>query len=102
MSARRRTLAAALCAALAACGGERGNEAGFDGGTDAYALALVGGANLVVHPTDKRTLQVVLTQDQTGPVGAAKIHFEFQDGDPAGGKLDAQDVTTDASGIASV
>jgi hypothetical protein len=101
MSASRRTLAAALCFALAACGGKHGNE-GFDGGTSAFALALVGGANLVVHPGDKRTLQVVLTQDQVGPVGSVSVHFEFQDGDPAGAKIDAEDINTDASGIATV
>src|SRR5262249_10897434 len=30
------------------------------------------------------------------------IHFEFQDGDPAGARLDAADVTTDSSGAATV
>src|SRR5229473_3289621 len=64
----------------------------FDGGTSSFALSLVGGANLVVHPGEKRTLQVLLTQDQVGPVGNGKIHFEFQDGDPVGAKIDANDV----------
>ena len=107
MHAMRRNLAAALCLALAACGGKHGaaGGGGFDGGTSAYALSLVGSANMVVHPSDKRTLQVILTQDQVGPVANAGVHFEFQDGDPKGGKIDSQlaeDVQTDANGVATV
>src|SRR4029077_18524130 len=90
MFASRKTHLAALCLALLACGGKHaaGGD-GFDGGTNAFALSLVGGANLVVHPSEKRTLQILLTQDQVGPVANAPIHFEFQDGDPAGAKIDA-------------
>ncbi|HUJ25549.1 MAG TPA: hypothetical protein VLW85_06005 [Myxococcales bacterium] len=100
----RRHLAAALCLALAACGGKHAAEGGggFDGGTSAYALSLVGSANMVVHPSDKRTLQVILTQDQVGPVANAAVHFEFQDGDQKGAKIDAADVTTDANGVGTV
>lgn len=102
MSASRKTLAAALCLALVACGGNRAPSAGFDGGSSSFALSLVGGANLVVHPGEKRSLQVILTQDQVGPVANGKIHFEFQDGDPAGSNIDATDVQTDSSGTATV
>src|SRR4051812_3056759 len=101
MCSTRRTLAAALCLALAACGGKHGNE-NTDGGSSSYALTLVGNANLVLHPNDKRTLQVLLAQDQVGPVANGSIHFEFQDGDPAGAIIDSGDVTTDANGIATL
>src|SRR5260370_2640586 len=102
MFAGRKTLAAALCLALVACGGKHAANDAFDGGTSSFALSLVGGANLVVHPGEKRTLQVLLTQDQVGPVGNGKVHFEFQDGDPVGAKIDANDVQTDASGTATI
>ncbi|MCA1828211.1 MAG: hypothetical protein LC689_14885 [Myxococcales bacterium] len=98
----RWTLARVLLVALAACGGKHNTNEGFDGGSSSYALTLVGGPLYTVHPQDKRILQVLLSQDQVGPVPSAGIHFEFQDGDPAGAKLDAQDVTTDANGIATV
>ena len=67
MCSIRRTLAAALLLALAACGGKHNTTDGFDGGSSSYALTLVGSANYTVHPTDKRTLQVLLSQDQVGP-----------------------------------
>ena len=82
MCSIRRTLAASLLLALAACGGKHNTNDGFDGGSSSYALTLVGSANYVLHPTDKRTLQVLLSQDQVGPVANASIHFEFQDGEP--------------------
>jgi len=100
MCLTRRTLAAALLLAMAACGGK--HDASPDAGTSSYALTLVGSANLVLHPSDKRTLQVLLAQDQVGPVAGAGVHFEFQDGDGAGAKLDLTDVTTDATGVATV
>jgi len=96
-----RSLAAALCLALAACDGDHGDESS-DGGSSTYALTLVGSANLVLHPNDKRTLQVLLAQDQVGPVANANVHFEFQDGDPAGGKIDLPDMQTDSSGVATI
>ena len=102
MCSNRRTLAASLLLALAACGGKHNTNDGFDGGSSSYALTLVGSANYVLHPTDKRTLQVLLSQDQVGPVANASIHFEFQDGETAGAKLDVQDVETDANGAATV
>lgn len=101
MLASKRSLAASLCLLLAACGGKHG-EASPDGGTGSYALTLIGSANLQVHPGEKRTLQVVLAQDQVGPVANAAVHFEFQDGDPAGSILEGgYDLTTDANGIAT-
>src|SRR5438105_5877463 len=102
MCSIRRTLAASLLVALAACGGKHNTNDGFDGGSSSYALTLVGSANYVLHPADKRILQVLLSQDQVGPVANAGVHFEFQDGETAGAKLDAQDITTDANGTATV
>ena len=95
-----RSLAATMCLLLAACGGKHGN-AQPDGGTGTWAITLIGSANLTLHPGEKRVLQVVLAQDQVGPVAGAQIHFEFQDGDPAGAQLETYDVQTDTSGIAT-
>jgi hypothetical protein len=92
-----------MCLALAACGGKHGSEdTSPDAGGSAFALTLVGNAAMVLHPKEKRTLQVVLAQDQVGPVAGANIHFAFQDGEAAGATLDAQDVKTDANGLATV
>src|SRR5260370_28775713 len=102
MFAGRKTLAAALCLALVACGGKHATNDGFDGGTSSFALSLVGGANLVVHPGKKRTLQVLLTQDHVGPVGNAKIHFECQHSEPEGAKSDSNDSHTDASATTTI
>src|SRR2546422_3333759 len=103
MLALRRTLAAAMCLAFVACGGKHGNEdTSPDAGGSAYAITLVGNAAMVLHPKEKRTLQVVLAQDQVGPVTSANIHFEFQDGEAQGAALDATDVKTDANGVATV
>ena len=101
MLASKRSLAATLCLSLAACGGKHG-ETSPDGGSGSYALTLIGSANLQLHPGEKRSLQVVLAQDQVGPVANAAVHFEFQDGDPAGASLEGgYDLTTDANGIAT-
>ena len=62
MFSTRRTLAAALSLALVACGGKHGAETA-DAGRSTYALTLVGSANLVLHPSEKRTLQVLLARD---------------------------------------
>lgn len=97
-SSRRPLLALGL--ALAACGGDHRND--DPGASVPYTLTLVGSASLVLHPNDQRTLQVLLAQDQVGPVANAGVHFEFQDGDPAGATLDAQDVQTDEAGVATV
>src|ERR1700737_4218995 len=72
------------------------------GGSGSYALTLIGTANLSLHPGEKRILQVVFAQDQVGPIANASIHFEFQDGAPAGAQLETSDVKTDANGIAAV
>ncbi len=101
MLAAKRSLVATLCLLVAACGGKHG-ESPPDGGSSSYALTLIGSANLQLHPGEKRTLQVVVAQDQVGPVANAGIHFEFQDGDSAGAALEGgYDVTTDANGIAT-
>ena len=100
MFASKRSIAATMCLLLAACGGKHGN-AQPDGGTGSYALTLIGSANLQLHPGEKRTLQIVLAQDQVGPVANAPVHFEFQDGDPAGAQLETYDVQTDGTGIAT-
>jgi hypothetical protein len=103
MPALRRTLAAAMCLALVACGGKQGNgDTSPDAGGSAYALTLVGSAAMVLHPGEKRTLQVVFAQDQVGPVVSAAVHFEFQDGEAEGASLDVQDVKTDPNGVATV
>src|SRR4051812_11416170 len=106
MSATRKCFAAAALVSLAftaqACGGKHGQTDGWDAGTSAYALTLVGAPNYQLHPGDKRTLQVLLSQDQVGPVANAGIHFEFQDGDAAGALLDQHDTTTDENGVAQV
>jgi hypothetical protein len=103
MFAFRRSFAAALCLAIAACGGKHGNEESSpDAGGSAFALTLVGNAAMVLHPSEKRILQVVLAQDQVGPVVGAGVHFEFQDGEAAGASLDVQDLQTDSNGLATV
>ena len=103
MPAFRRTLAAAMCLALVACGGKQGTEdTSPDAGGSAYALTLVGSAAMVLHPGEKRILQVVFAQDQVGPVVSATVHFEFQDGEAEGASLDRQDVKTDPNGVATV
>jgi hypothetical protein len=98
MFSQRRILVVIVSIALAACGG---NDAG-DGAPGSYSLTLAGSVNLVLHPLDQRTLQVVLAQEQTGPVANAQVHFEVQNGDSGGGTLDAADVTTDPGGVAKV
>lgn len=101
MYSSRRILAAALCVSLLACGGKRGGDLSRDG-PGSYALTLMGPPNLVLHPGDTRTLQVLLAQDEVGPVPGAIVHFEFQEGDPGGATIDAKDVQTDSTGVATV
>ncbi len=91
----RRIHAAALC--LAACGADPQASGGH-----AYSLSRIGDPTLTLHPGEQRTLSVLLTRDQAGPVANSRIHFEFQDGDPAGSSLDREDVATDSSGVATV
>ena len=90
-------------AALAACGKDNGNQQQkADPGAGTYKLALLGAPALQLHPNDKRTLQVVLAQDQVGPVKNARILFTLNDGDAAGAQLANASVTTDATGVAPV
>ena len=71
-------------------------------GANPYTLSLAGGSGTVtLHPAGERTLEVVLTRREEGPVGQARIHFDLQ-GDPAAGRIDAQDAVTDGEGVASV
>ncbi len=101
MLASKRSLVVTLCLLLAACGGQR-SQSSPDGGSGSYALTLIGSANLQLHPGEKRSLQVVLAQDQVGPVAHAAVHFDFEDGDSAGSALeDGSDLVTDINGIAT-
>jgi len=98
----QKSLLIALCLTLAgaACSKNNGNP-GEDGGTNAYALAVVGPAVLTMHPNDVKTLSVALAQANVGPVANADIHFEFDNEDPAGAQIDIADATTTAAGNAS-
>ncbi|HTO97088.1 MAG TPA: hypothetical protein VMK66_08620 [Myxococcales bacterium] len=44
---------------------------------------------------------MLLVQQDVGPVADARIHFAFSSADPAGSRLDPEDVRTDADGVAS-
>ena len=95
-------MVAVACLLLAGCGSQR-DDTSPDGGGGEYALTLIGSQSLQLHPGERRRLQVVLAQDQVGPVANAVLHFEFQDGDSAGATLESgNDVTSDANGIATV
>jgi hypothetical protein len=98
MFAQRRTIAI-FSLVLAACGGD---PSGSSAGTSGYSLTLVGAANLILHPLESRTVQVVLAQHQSGPVEGAQVHFALENAEPADGALDEPDVLTDASGVARV
>jgi hypothetical protein len=94
-----RTFAATLSVAILACGSE---PAIPNAGASPYTLAAVGGEDVPLHPNEERTLHVLLTQDEVGPVASARVHFEFRDGDPGQSRIDAADVVTDEDGIARV
>lgn len=105
MAFLKRSLTAALALALAltsACGQDNGTQGPPDGGSSAYGLALVGNAVLMLHPADLKDLQVVLAQNEVGPVKNARIQFAFDDGDPAGAKLSTVAATTADDGTAGV
>jgi hypothetical protein len=110
MSFNRTCLAATMCLVLIACGADYAQDDAAHAGGSGYALSLVGSANFTLHPSDVRELQVVLAQRLMGPVTTSTVHFEFRDGDPAGATLQsanapaghAQDVQTDANGVATV
>ncbi|MBS2023654.1 MAG: hypothetical protein JST92_14720 [Deltaproteobacteria bacterium] len=105
MTSLKRCLAAAASLALAftaACGGDTGAQQEQDAGSTAYGLAVSGSAVLTIHPGDVRNLQVVLAQNQIGPVPNADIAFAIDDGDPAGAQLDASTAQTGTDGTATV
>jgi hypothetical protein len=95
MGTQRAAAAAAIC--LAACGVDHATDPGSP-----YSLTLVGDVNLVLHPLAQRTLQVMLTQLETGPAANAQIHFELQGDGTSGSSIDATDVITGADGVAGV
>src|SRR5207302_756536 len=89
---------AAVSLALVACSGDPGQTGA---GEKPYTLALVGDPDLTLHPGERRDLQILLAGEDQGPIANARVHFGFQQGEPAGGSLEAEDVTTDDSGIAT-
>lgn len=94
----RRVCAAVLC--LAACSAD--SPRSDSDAANLYSLSLVGDGTLTLHPGEQRTLSVLLTREQVGPVANSRIHFELQSGAPPGTSLDRADVVTDASGVATV
>ena len=94
-----RATAAAISSALAACGDPAGPTA--EAGQSPYTLALVGDPDLTLHPGERRNLEVLLAGEDQGPIANALVHFGFQQGEPAGGSLEAEEVATDGSGIAA-
>src|SRR5439155_1381344 len=92
---------ASLASLLVACGGETATPTA---GADArrYTLALIGDPAITLHPGQARTLQALLAASEDGPVANARIHFAFLDGNPAGSRVDADDVLTDDDGVATV
>jgi hypothetical protein len=95
MGTQRAAAAAVIC--LAACSVDHITDPGSP-----YSLTLVGDVNLVLHPLEQRTLQVMLTQLEEGPAANAQIHFELQGDGTSGSSIDATDVITGADGVASV
>jgi len=96
-----RTFPAVLAVTVFACGSDPAGPA--DVGESPYTLALVGGAEVRLHPGEERTLLVLLAEDQVGPVADGRVHFSFVAGtDPGGSRIDAADVVTDEDGIARV
>src|SRR6266446_1980988 len=89
---------AAVSLALVACSSDPGQTGA---GEKPYTLALVGNPELTLHPGERRGLQVLLAGEDQGPIANARVHFGFQQGEPAGGSLEAEEVTTDDSGIAT-
>jgi len=95
-----RATAAAISMALAACGGDPAGPTA-EAGQSPYTLALVGDPDLTLHPGERRNLEVLLAGEDQGPIANARLHFGFQQGEPAGGSLEAEEVATDDSGIAA-
>ena len=95
-----RATAAAISMALAACGVDPAGPTA-EAGQSPYTLALVGDPDLTLHPGERRNLEVLLAGEDQGPIANARLHFGFQQGEPAGGSLEAEEVATDDSGIAA-
>src|SRR2546426_490656 len=89
---------AAVSLALVACSGDPGQTGA---GEKPYTLALVGDPDLTLHPGERRDLRILLAGEDQGPIANARVHFGFQQGEAAGGSLEAEEVTTDDSGIAA-
>ncbi|HZX97301.1 MAG TPA: hypothetical protein VFE90_22490 [Myxococcales bacterium] len=86
------------CIGLLSCGGDPPRAPGGS----PFSLSLAGSASVKLHPGETRPLHVILTEDQVGPVAGARIHFRFQEGEAADGRLDAADAVTDGAGVAAV
>src|SRR5438132_1096377 len=89
---------AAVSLALVACSGDPGQTGA---GEKPYTLGLVGDPDLTLHPGERRDLRILLAGEDQGPIANARVHFGCQQGEPAGGSLEAEEVTTDDSGIAA-
>ncbi|HYS08677.1 MAG TPA: hypothetical protein VEP66_08025 [Myxococcales bacterium] len=90
-----------LVALTLACGSDGTDPDGV--GKNTYTLALVGGADVRLHPGEERILLVLLAQDEVGPVANGRVRFSFGTGTDSGGtRIDAADVITDEDGIARV
>ena len=90
----------ALPTLIFACGSDPADPAS-DAGPSPYTLALVGSADLKLHPGGERTLHVLVAEDEVGPLASARVHFDFRQ-DAAGSRIDASDVVADEDGIARV
>src|SRR5256886_14648168 len=89
---------AAVSLALVACSGDPGQTGA---GEKPYTLGLVGDPDLTLHPGERRDLRILVAGEAQGPIANARVHFGFQQGEAAGGSLEAEEVTTDDSGIAA-
>ena len=89
---------AAVSLALVACSGDPGQTGA---GEKPYTLGLVGDPDLTLHPGERRDLRILLAGEDQGPIANARVHFGFQQGEPAGGSLETEEVTTDDSGVAT-
>ena len=93
-----RTAAAAVIAAALACGGDPPPQ---QAGGATYRLAPVGDGEIVLHPGESRTVQVILAEDGRGGVANALVKLEIQ-GDPGTLTLAPAAATTGSDGVATV
>jgi hypothetical protein len=94
----RAFICAAAGAAVAACGsGERRTAA--DGEVRLVAL---GAAELLVHPGERRTLQVAAVRGASEPLPGERVSFRIEGGRASGSALSAASATADAAGVATV